>query len=57
MRKSTNKAVALAFCQQQGFAEATKVDTETRNGKAARLDGQFCTKSKCKVFDEIVCKK
>jgi hypothetical protein len=25
--------------------------------KAARLDGQLCTKDKCKVFDEIVCKK
>jgi hypothetical protein len=55
--KSTSKAVALAFCQQQGFAEAAKVDTETRKGKAARLDGQFCTKSRCKVFDEILCKK
>lgn len=55
--KSTSKAVALAFCRQQGFTDVTKVDTETRNGKAARLDGQFCSKSKCKVFDEIVCKK
>jgi hypothetical protein len=55
--KSTSKAVALAFCQQQGFTDVTKVDTETRKGKAARLDGQFCTKSKCKVFDEITCKK
>jgi hypothetical protein len=55
--KSISKAVALAFCQQQGFTDVTKVDTETRKGKAARLDGQFCTKSKCKVFDEIVCKK
>lgn len=55
--KSTSKAIALAFCQQQGFAEAAKVDTETKRVKAARLDGQFCTKEKCKVFDEIVCKK
>jgi hypothetical protein len=54
---STNKAVALAFCQQQGYARADKVKTETRKGKAARLDGQFCTKSKCKVFDEIECKR
>jgi len=55
--KSTNKAVALAFCQQQGFTQVTKVDTETKRVKAARLDGQLCTKDKCKVFDEIVCKK
>ena len=54
--KSTNKEVALAFCQQQGFAKLDEVDTETRNGKAARLDGQLCSKNKCKVFDEIVCK-
>ena len=55
--KSTNNAVALAFCQQQGFTQAAKVDTETKRVKAARLDGQFCTKDKCKVFDEILCKK
>jgi hypothetical protein len=54
--KSTSKAVALAFCQQKGFAKVDKVDTETRKGAAARLDGQLCSKSKCKVFDEIVCK-
>ena len=57
MARATNKAIALAFCQQQRFTEVTKVDTETRKGKAARLDGQFCSKNKCKVFDEIVCKK
>ncbi|HEU4826012.1 MAG TPA: hypothetical protein VFS85_06005 [Dongiaceae bacterium] len=54
--KSTNKQVALAFCQQKGFAQVDKVDTETKKVKAARLDGQFCTKNKCEVFDEIVCK-
>ncbi len=53
--KSTSKAVALAFCQQKGFAKVDKVDTEKRNGAAARLDGQLCSKNKCKVFDEIVC--
>jgi hypothetical protein len=55
--KSTNKAVALAFCRQQGFTDVTKVDTETKRVKAARLDGQVCTKDKCKVFDEIVCRR
>jgi hypothetical protein len=54
---ATSRAVALAFCQQQGFAQAVKVDTEMKKVKAARLDGQFCTKSRCKVFDEILCKK
>jgi hypothetical protein len=55
--KATSKAIALAFCQQQGFTDVTKVDTETKKVKAARLDGQFCSKNKCRVFDEIVCKK
>jgi len=53
--KSTSRAVALAFCQQQGFTKVDKVDTEKRKGAAARLDGQLCSKNKCKVFDEIVC--
>jgi hypothetical protein len=54
--KSTNKAIALAFCQAQGFATLDKFKTETRKGAAARLDGQLCRKEKCKVYDEIVCK-
>lgn len=53
--KSSSNKVALAFCQQKGFAKVDKVDTEKRNGAAARLDGQLCSKNKCKVFDEIVC--
>jgi hypothetical protein len=55
--KSTNAAIALAFCEEQGFTQVAKVDTETKKVKAARLDGQFCTRSKCEVFDEIVCKR
>jgi hypothetical protein len=31
-------------------------DTDKKKVKAQTLDGQFCSKSKCKVFDEIVCK-
>jgi hypothetical protein len=54
--KSTNKQVALAFCQSKGFAQVDDVDTETKKVKAARLDGQFCSKSKCEVFDEITCR-
>ena len=51
-----NKQVALAFCQSKGFAQVDDVDTETKKVKAARLDGQFCSKSKCEVFDEITCR-
>jgi hypothetical protein len=53
--KSASKAVAQAFCQQKGFAKVDGFDTETRKGAASRLDGQLCSKTKCKVFDEIVC--
>ncbi|MEZ5830475.1 MAG: hypothetical protein R3D05_04800 [Dongiaceae bacterium] len=55
--KSTNKKVALAFCQQKGFAGAGKFDTDVRKVKAETLGGQFCSKKKCEVFDEIVCTK
>ena len=53
--KSDAKAIALAFCQKQGFSTVEKIDTDTRKGGAESLDGQACGKKKCKVFDKIVC--
>ena len=53
--KSDAKAIALAFCQKQGFSAVEKIDTDTRKGAAESLDGQLCGKKKCKVFDKIVC--
>jgi hypothetical protein len=47
--------VAASFCQQQGFAKAAKLDSHSEMVKAETLDGQLCTKKKCKVFDLIVC--
>jgi hypothetical protein len=47
--------VAAVFCQQQGFAKAGKLDTQTEKVKAETLDGRACDKKKCRVFDLIVC--
>lgn len=54
--KGDYKAVALAFCQAQGFAEAAQFDVDSRKGQAETLDGRLCSKKKCKVFDEVVCR-
>jgi hypothetical protein len=53
--KNDYKAIALAFCQKQGFAQAVEFDVDTRKGQAETLDGRSCSKKKCKVFDEVVC--
>ena len=54
--KGDYKAIALAFCQKQGFAQAAKFDVDSRKGQAETLDGRSCSKKKCKVFDEVVCR-
>ncbi len=53
--KGDYQAIALAFCQGQGFAKVNGVDVDSRKVKAETLDGQFCSKKKCKVFDTIGC--
>jgi hypothetical protein len=53
--KGDYKEVSLAWCQKQGYAKATNFDVDSRKVKAERLDGQFCSKNKCKVFDSIRC--
>jgi hypothetical protein len=53
--KSDARNIAKAFCQAQGFAQAGNYAVEQRKGKAETLDGQFCSKNKCKVFDRIAC--
>jgi outer membrane protein assembly factor BamB len=47
--------VALAFCQKEGFTQADHLDVDARKVKAETLDGHFCSKNKCKVFDTINC--
>jgi hypothetical protein len=49
------RPAADAFCQAQGWAEADKFDTDSKKDKAETLNGEICTKNKCKVFDYIKC--
>jgi len=53
--KGDAKEIAKAFCQKQGFADVDDLDTDVKKAKAETLDGQFCTKNKCRVFSKIVC--
>ena len=53
--KGDYKAISLALCQKQGYTKAESYDVDSRKGKAETLDGQFCSKKKCKVFDTIAC--
>ena len=51
------KQVAQAFCAKQGFDGVDDIDTDTKKVKAETLDGEFCTRKKCRVFSKIVCAK
>jgi outer membrane protein assembly factor BamB len=54
---SQQRAIAENFCRSQGFDRAVELDVDSRRGTAETLDGQLCSKKKCKVFDFIVCRK
>jgi hypothetical protein len=47
--------VAASFCQQQGFAQAGQIDTQSEKVQAETLNGRLCDKKKCRVFEVIVC--
>ena len=53
--KGDHKDISLAWCQKQGYQKVNGYDVDSRKVKAETLDGQFCTKSKCKVVEEIGC--
>lgn len=53
--KGDYRTIATAFCQKQGFTGAGDVDVDSKKVKAETLDGRFCNKNKCKVFEEISC--
>ncbi len=53
--KGDHRSIAKAFCEKNGFANADDIDVDSKKVKAETLDGQYCTKKKCKVFDQIVC--
>ena len=54
--KGDYRSIAKAFCSKQGFAEADDIKVDSEKVKAETLDGQFCSKRKCKVFEQITCK-
>ena len=54
--KGDHRSIAKAFCAKNGYAEAKDIDVDSKKVKAETLDGQYCSKKKCKVFDKIVCK-
>ncbi|NJO33133.1 MAG: PQQ-like beta-propeller repeat protein [Rhodospirillales bacterium] len=53
--KGDYQTIAKAFCVKQGHADAKDHDVDSKKVKAETLDGRYCSKSKCKVFEQIVC--
>jgi hypothetical protein len=53
--KGDYQTIATAFCRKEGFVGAGHIEVDSRKVKAETLDGQFCSKKKCKVFDQIIC--
>ncbi len=53
--KGDYRTIATAFCKKQGFTGAGDVDVDSKKVKAETLDGRFCSKNKCKVFETINC--
>ncbi len=55
--KKDHREIARQFCVKEGYTQSQKFDVETRKEKAETLTGdEYCTKKKCKVFKEIICK-
>jgi hypothetical protein len=53
--KGDYQTISTAFCKKQGFVGAGDVDVDSKKVKAETLDGRFCSKNKCKVFEQIIC--
>jgi hypothetical protein len=53
--KGDHKEISLAWCQKQGYPKVKEYDVDSKKVKAETLDGRFCSKNKCKVFDTIAC--
>ena len=53
--KGDHKAISLAWCQKEGYPKVKGFDVDSRKVKAETLDGRYCSKNKCKVFDSIAC--
>jgi hypothetical protein len=53
--KGDHKEISLAWCQKEGYPKVKNYDVDSKKLKAETLDGRFCSKNKCKVFDTIAC--
>jgi hypothetical protein len=53
--KGDHKDISLAWCEKEGYPQVKRYDVDSKKVKAETLDGRFCSKNKCKVFDQIVC--
>ena len=53
--KGDHKDISLAWCQKEGYPRVKDYDVDSKKVKAETLDGRFCSKNKCKVFDTIAC--
>lgn len=53
--KGDYKKISLAWCRKQGYPTVNDYDVDRERAKAETLDGRFCSKKKCKVFDWIDC--
>jgi hypothetical protein len=53
--KGDHKDISLAWCEKEGYPKVKDYDVDSKKVKAETLDGRFCSKNKCKVFEEISC--
>jgi hypothetical protein len=53
--KGDYQTIADAFCKKEGFIGSGHVKVDSKKVKAETLDGRFCSKNKCKVFEQIIC--
>ena len=53
--KGDYQTIADAFCKKEGFIGSGHIEVDSKKGKAETLDGRYCSKKKCKVFEQIIC--
>ena len=53
--KGDYQTIATAFCKKEGFIGAGQIKVDSEKVKAETLDGRYCSKNKCKVFEQIIC--
>ena len=53
--KGDYNTIATAFCKKEGFIGAGQIKVDSKKVKAETLDGRYCSKNKCKVFEQIIC--